>query len=120
MLVRASEPTILVVRDYKSGAIRIDLAEVYVMLRAAKHKWPGYEHYLLELDGLDSDDRVVRERVDYNECRDQHDCFRTKAVEVLTRGYDTGEWPASPGTCCTYCPIRENCQGLPADDIDNF
>lgn len=120
VLVRASEPRVLVVRDYKSGRIKIDLSEVYIILRAAKHKWRDYDRYLLEMDGFDEDGRVVRETVDYEECRDQHDYFRTRAVEVLSRGYDYGDWPASPGERCTYCRIRKDCQGLPDDDIDNF
>lgn len=120
VLVRASEPCVLVVRDYKSGRIKIDLAEAYIILRAAKHKWPDHDQYLLELDGFDEEGRVVREKVDYEECREQHDYFRTRAVEVLTRGYDHNEWPAGPSDRCTYCRIRQECQGLPADDINNF
>lgn len=120
VLARASAPEVLVVRDYKSGKIRIDLIEAYIMLRTTKHKWPDYDRYQLEVDGFNEEDRVIRETVDYQECRDQHDYFRTRAVEVLTRGYDYGEWPACPGERCTYCRIRQDCQGLLADDIDNF
>ena len=120
VLVRESDPQILVIRDYKSGAIKVDLAEVYVILRAAKHQWPSYREYVLELDGLSADDRIVRETVNYEECREMHDYFRTRAVEVLEAGYESNNWPACEGSCCVYCSLRESCLGLTPDEINNF
>lgn len=112
-LVRASQPTRLVNRDYKTTRPRIDLREAFVALWVAKKQYPGYSSYALELDWIDEDNRVRRDVIEGHELRGQHAVMTELALNVLM----AQEWPAIPGDTCTYCPLRSQCQGLPVEEL---
>jgi len=113
-LVRPSEPSRLIARDYKLTAQRIDLREAFIMLWSAKQMRPGYEEYAIEYDWIDAEDRQVRrDVVEGHELRGQHTLIRDAALRIL----DGNDHPPSPGDACTFCPLRQSCQGLDAVEL---
>ena len=114
ILVRASRPTQLVVRDYKTTAQRINLQEAFIILWVAKRAYPDFESYALEYDWLDEENRVKRDTIPGTQLRGQHRIITEAAVRVLT----ATEHHAEPGACCTYCPLRVECQRLDPVEIE--
>lgn len=113
-LVRPSAPSRLVARDYKMTAQRIDLREAFILLWSAKQMRPGYAEYAIEYDWIDAEDRQVRrDVVEGYELRGQHAIIRDAALRIL----DGDDHLPSPGDACTFCPLRQNCQGLDAVEL---
>lgn len=114
LLVRASDPDTLVIRERKTTAQRVDLAESYLMMRVARKMYPQYGKVAIEYDWLDEDCRVVRDTVTMAEVRGQHQIVLGLAYRVLT----ATEFPAIAGEAvCKFCPRRSLCQSLPADEV---
>ena len=113
-LVRPSAPSRLVARDYKLTAQRIDLREAFILLWSAKQMRPGYESYAIEYDWIDAEERQVRrDVVEGYELKGQHTIIRDAALRILS----ADDHPPSPGDACTFCPLRQNCQGLDAVEL---
>ena len=105
---RASDSTRLVARNYKTSRPRLDLRQAFLELWLAKRLYPDFKSYVLEYIWLDPEDhRVSMDVVTEKDLRGIHDIVMQAAIKVLT---DTDHKPC-PGECCTYCPIREGCEG---------
>ena len=114
LLVRATDPDTLVIRERKTTSQRVDLAECYLMMRVARKMYPQYGNVVIEFDWLDEDCRVVRDTVTMAEVRGQHQIVLGLAYRVLT----ATEFPAIPSEeACKFCPRRSLCQSLPADEV---
>ena len=114
LLVRASRPDTLVLREWKTTAQRIDLKECFIQFWIAHKMYPAYKQIVIEFDWLDEEDRrITRDTVTLREIKGQRQIILGMAYKVLT----ATEFPASPGSVCCYCPRREECQSLPAEDI---
>ena len=113
-LVRPSALSRLVARDYKLTAQRIDLREAFILLWSTKQMRPGYTEYAIEYDWIDAEDRQVRrDVVEGYELRGQHSIIRDAALRILS----SDDHLPSPGDACTFCPLRQNCQGLDAVEL---
>jgi hypothetical protein len=112
VLVRADNPGLLVVQDYKSTRQQINLAECFISLWCAARKWRGYE-YVLELIWVDVEEgQVLVDVIPADMVRSQHKLLTSALLNRLS-----SEPTAESGPACTWCPIREACQGLPAVDL---
>lgn len=106
IIVRASDPSTLVVRDYKCARPAVNLYEAYVNLRVAKLLYPAYKHYTLELDWIDADGRVERDLIRGGSLRGIEALVRARALEV----FSSADRPKQPGEHCLRCAIQEKCQ----------
>jgi len=113
-LVRASEDDTVVIRERKTTAQRIDLKECYIQMRVARKMYPAYPRVVIEFDWLDEDNRVARDTITMREVKGQHQIVLGMAYRVLT----ATEFPAIPcEAACRFCPSRDECATLPADDM---
>jgi hypothetical protein len=111
-LIRPESPSILVVQDYKSTRQQVNLAECFILMWSASKKWPGYE-YILELIWVNAEEeQVVIDVVRADVVRNQHKLITTALLKRLTVAPQ-----AESGPACTFCPLRDGCQGLPAVDL---
>lgn len=107
IIVRESDPNTLIVRDYKTGRPRIDLAVAFVQLFVAMALYPDYEKYAVEYDWIDlTSGTVERDTVNGTDLRG---VIYEIASRVIEFGKST-DYPAHPGEVCTYCPLRSKCQ----------
>lgn len=120
-LIRASESHRLIVRESKTTAQKISLKEAFLQLWVARKMYSGIDSgmdltsWAVEYDFLDEDYRVVRETVEWEDVMGQSAIILQRAMRVL---YAT-EYPAVPGSQCTYCSLRDDCTSLPGEGIDS-
>jgi hypothetical protein len=108
-LIRPEAPNVLVLQDFKSTRQQINLAECFILIWAGSHKWPGYE-YTLELIWVDAEEgQVDVDVITADAVRTQHKLITSALLKRLST-----EPVAESGPSCTFCPLRDNCQGLPA------
>ena len=113
-LVRASQPDTLVIKERKTTAQRIDLKECYIQMRVAWKMYPKFSKIVIEYDWLDEDNRVARDTITMREVKGQHQIVLSMAYRVLT----ATEFPSIPcEAACRFCPSRDECATLPADDM---
>lgn len=106
ILVRALEPDVLIVRDYKLSRPKVDLESAYVTLLLAKLAYPGYKTYRAEFDFVDEGGRVDREIVTVADIKGMHKAVMERARRVILNP----EKPAEPGERCQFCPLKPTCQ----------
>lgn len=112
VLIRPDLPGVIVVQDYKSTRQVINLAECFLLIWCAAKKWPGYD-YVLELIWVDAEDgTVTNDVISADMVRKQHKIITTALLKRLTTPP-----VAESGPACTFCPLRDSCQGLPAVDL---
>jgi len=106
VLVRASQPTILVVRDYKTShnKPRRDLYEALIQLWVAKLLYPGYAEYLLELDHITLDG-IERQTVTSKELKR----LSSIVVAQVRRFLADPTFPPTRSEGCHFCPLKEAC-----------
>ena len=115
-LVRASEPYRGIVRESKTTKQKISLQESFLMLWIFRKMYPRLHlsSWAIEYDFLDADLRVVREIVEWEDVQDQSMILLRKALRV----FNSTEYPAIQGDCCTYCKFREECCTLQDESVD--
>lgn len=113
VLYRKSEPTTLVVREFKTTTPRIDLRECYLQLSLAKRKYAhrGFEHYRIEFLWVGEDNRVTMEIVRDTDLKGVHAVVREAAIRVLT----DQEHRTTTGEGCIFCPLRDTCPSQKAE-----
>ena len=117
-LVRPSEnepgePGRLVVKEYKTTRPKIDLQEVFIAMFAARHAYPGYASYAMEIDWIADDGTVSTDTIEGRELRGLHPVIFQAAVRVIHEG----QWDACPSERCTFCHLRPQCQKLPTVEM---
>lgn len=80
---------------------------------AAKHAYPGYDSYAMEVDWIAGDGSVSTDTVEGRELRGLHPIIFNAAVRVIHEK----RWDACPSERCTYCHLRSQCQQLPAVEM---
>lgn len=112
VLIRPDRPGTVVIQDYKSTRQCINLAECFLLIWCAARKWPGLE-YVLELIWVDADEGTLTvDVVTADMVRRQHKILTTALLKRLSTPP-----VAESGPACTFCPLRDSCQGLPAVDL---
>ena len=106
VLVRPSEPRVLVIRDYKLSRPRVDLDASLIVLWLAKLAYPGYDEYRVEWEFVDEGGRVDRETVTVADVRGMFKDLQNRIREVIL----SDQHPAEPGEFCAWCPLKETCQ----------
>ena len=114
VIVRQSEPDLLVVRDYKTGKAGVDLRQALIQLWAAKQRYKGFARYKLEVDSLNDDDRIEREVIWGKDLIGQKAVLHQLAKRVLSASM----YIAEPGPQCTYCPLRPTCDVAESVEFD--
>lgn len=114
ILIRGDRPDVVVGQDFKSTTGQsVNLAEAFLMIWCLARKFPG-KTCELEYIFLDADDGQVCVTVITQEMvRSQHKIITQALLRRLV------EPPtAQPGNCCTFCILRDQCQGLDAVDLE--
>ncbi len=112
-LIRPSNPGTVVIQDFKSTRQCVNLAECFLLIWCAARRWAGFE-YVLELIWIDAEEGTVTvDVITANMVRKQHKILTTALLRRLNE-----EPVAEAGPACTFCCIRDKCQGLPAVDMD--
>ena len=106
VLVRPSEPRVLIIRDYKLSRPRVDLDASLIVLWLAKLAYPGYDEYRVEWEFVDEGGRVDRETVTVDDVRGMFKELQNRIREVIL----SDQHPAEPGEFCAWCPLKESCQ----------
>ncbi len=115
-LVRASEPERGICAETKTTKQRISLQEAFLQLWVFRKMYPrlNFTSWAIEYNFLDSEFRVVREVVDWEDVRGQSVILLRKALRV----FQATEYPPIQGDCCTYCRMRETCTTLQDETVD--
>jgi len=115
VLVRPTMPRRLVVQDYKTTRQKIDLRECFLLLYCARQKWTEYDEYVLEMIWIDVEEhQVLMDVIEARHVSGQLGLITAALLRIL----DNEPIP-EPGPQCTFCPMREGCQGLDAVDLDD-
>jgi RecB family exonuclease len=118
LLVRASAPDCLVVRDYKTGKTgAADLQAACLMLAIARKQYPQYKTCVVEFDWVGAAGLVQRVTVTVAEAKEVWKDLKAAALRV----YFATEHPAEPGEHCMFCPLKPECQPdrrATAEEID--
>lgn len=117
-LVRPSEnepgePGRLVVKEYKTTRPKIDLQEVFIAMFAARHAYPGYASYAMEIDWIADDGTVSTDTIEGRELRGLHPVIFRAAVRVIHEK----QWDACPSERCIFCFLRPQCQKMPVVEM---
>ncbi len=113
LIVRGDD---LVIRDYKLGRRKVDLAEAFVQIWAAKLKYHGYKLYSVEIDWIDGNGNVQRDVLPQLAFRGMAQLIKAKVMRVLT----ASEYPPEPGEVCRYCKLRAFCQPNATASLDSL
>lgn len=106
VLVRASKPDELVIRDCKTSRPRVELGEAFIQLWVAKSIYPDYRSYVIEYDWVDASGHVERDVVRSADVKNILFLTTSRALCYANRT----DYPAEPGEACTFCPLRPECQ----------
>lgn len=107
VLVRAEEPDVLVIKEYKTTAQRVELREALLLLWCAKTRWPGFK-YVLEYEWIDAaEGSVLRTVVTTDMVQGQLKLLVGSLLRVLSTPP-----VAEPGPKCQWCHLRPECQEL--------
>jgi hypothetical protein len=106
VLVRAHEPDVLIVRDWKVGSNQFLAPEqVWVNMAAARFAHPRYPQIRFEVDALNTDDGC--QRITY-ESSAMKGIVRQVSERVARFIEDQVHDPV-PGAECHHCPLEETC-----------
>lgn len=114
VIVRASQPNTLLIRDYKTTKPRLDLDHAFMSLWLAKLEWPQFDRYELQYDWLDEGGRVERDTVTAARVKGLYAPLVARIEQVL----GAHEHPAEPCDGCVFCPLRAECQPQVSIAID--
>ncbi len=106
VLVRAEEPDVLVVKEYKTSQQRVELREALILLWCAKTRWPGFR-YVLEYEWIDAERSVERTVVTTDMVQGQLKLLVHSLLRVLNTPPHS-----EPGSKCHWCHLRAECQEL--------